>query len=611
MKGIKKMSFAAMAALAMVSCSNHDAWMSYEEFQAAQYDAAFVQKYGTIDPNHTWGFGSATTRAITDGYWDGTHTCYEDNLKDELTSLFLAEENLPTTAVNLTDPNLNQNLWFEGIGYIPSSYQEGKTVNCKVTAPATVYIYGKIEDLNLDVHGSGPVTFYNVGEITAFNPNSGEAHVYNAGTMTVTKTANITKLVNGKHLTFADYGNAAFLDSKMTLYSTNAEGATVELPYGGTIESTCDIHGTVNVTGNVNIQTNTDKSICGIVATGKIQNTAGKLVTSYIEANDFYFEGNELYLTSGAHVTAGTIEIVKSGCNVYATKNSVALVEATDFTFQNKNDFTHTFTDNIYFKVKEGGSIEIKGCFKNAHSDGSGQNHTYTDLSKYLANTEDEYHLVAGRLNAGNATGSPACGDEWTIGTPDEEPGEGEKDPDKVPGVQGLTKGRIFCEDLGSTGDFDFNDVVFDAVINDDKSVDIKVWAAGGILDLEVAGVNVHSDAMLGAGIVNTGVAVGKREYAEIHLTAAQAEAMGIKTIEDIPVVVKQNEAAGYNEKILLKNTLGHAPQKICVPLNTKWVKEYEDISDAYPKFKQYVGNSSVGEKAFTEEINAEYLYNK
>ncbi len=43
---------------------------------------------------------------------------------------------------------------------------------------------------------------------------------------------------------------------------------------------------------------------------------------------------------------------------------------------------------------------------------------------------------------------------------------------------------RIFCEDMGSLGDFDFNDVVFDAIVQDNGDIDITVLANGATFDI-------------------------------------------------------------------------------------------------------------------------------
>jgi hypothetical protein len=42
----------------------------------------------------------------------------------------------------------------------------------------------------------------------------------------------------------------------------------------------------------------------------------------------------------------------------------------------------------------------------------------------------------------------------------------------------------------------------------------------------------------------------------------------------------------------MLKAETGAAPQKICLPVGTKWVDEYVDINAAYPNFEYWVRQS-------------------
>jgi hypothetical protein len=139
--------------------------------------------------------------------------------------------------------------------------------------------------------------------------------------------------------------------------------------------------------------------------------------------------------------------------------------------------------------------------------------------------------------------------------------------------------GRVFCEDLGSIGDFDFNDVVFDATVYSDGTADITILAAGGTMPLSVAGVEVH-DA-LGhndvSAMINTGAGPVENPY--------QFTANGTYTcINDIKVIVQHN-----TEAYELQANAGAAPHKICVPVGTLWLKEYIRIDEGYPLFQPYV----------------------
>ena len=68
-KVIKGIAAVAICA-GFASCSNHDfEFMTQEDFARAQYEAAFIKRFGQPDPSHDWGFSSVytgtQTRAIT------------------------------------------------------------------------------------------------------------------------------------------------------------------------------------------------------------------------------------------------------------------------------------------------------------------------------------------------------------------------------------------------------------------------------------------------------------------------------------------------------------------------------------------------------------------
>lgn len=176
---------------------------------------------------------------------------------------------------------------------------------------------------------------------------------------------------------------------------------------------------------------------------------------------------------------------------------------------------------------------------------------------------------------------------------------------------------RVFCEDLGSTSnrkDFDYNDVVFDAKIIEEYSedrtydgttltstsapyeynyyADITVYAAGGELSLTVGGEEVNS--LFGKTtnyIINTVKDDDDTPAAHIEGLKPQTFKYEFESEEDakignIPVMVKTQ-----NVPIYLKSEKGEAPQKICVPVNTRWTYERVAIDEAYSNFADWVGH--------------------
>ena len=168
------------------------------------------------------------------------------------------------------------------------------------------------------------------------------------------------------------------------------------------------------------------------------------------------------------------------------------------------------------------------------------------------------------------------------------------------PGFQGNTDEieyavRIICEDLGASDDFDFNDVVFDALIKDGKTY-IKVLAAGGTLPLYVAGREVHEVLGENSTKVMINTANGK------HYVKPAGEFVvneAYDSYNDIPVQVKITNAtdatASTNEGLTtLKSVKGAAPQKIAVDTSFEWCDEREQIENKYTNFGTYVSNSAT-----------------
>lgn len=153
---------------------------------------------------------------------------------------------------------------------------------------------------------------------------------------------------------------------------------------------------------------------------------------------------------------------------------------------------------------------------------------------------------------------------------------------------------RIVCEDLGTTDDFDFNDVVFDAVFNPNElgggnTVIITVRAAGGRLPLYVGGTEVHG--ALGVpvsqeGIVNTGRKTVPIAIYRIPFTGSRSWTyLDYNSIE----VKVESEDAIY----VLQSPEEKAPEKILVGTDFTWPGERISIESVYTNFSDYVQNPS------------------
>ena len=169
---------------------------------------------------------------------------------------------------------------------------------------------------------------------------------------------------------------------------------------------------------------------------------------------------------------------------------------------------------------------------------------------------------------------------------------------------------RIIAEDLGTAvSDFDYNDVVFDVALSNDwipsmnanKLVaHIILQAAGGTLPLFIGDKEVHELFNVSTNtMVNTGAGTSRPAVAFTYILG-DADWSKPHTANEIPVVVKNK-----NNIVELTTSPGMAPEKICVPITTRWMKEYINIVNGYHEFGLYVINRG----SFWNTYNVDNLY--
>ena len=203
---------------------------------------------------------------------------------------------------------------------------------------------------------------------------------------------------------------------------------------------------------------------------------------------------------------------------------------------------------------------------------------------------------------------------------------------------------RVMCEDLGETDDFDFNDVVFDVKYTREEEKDsndewvpvgngtwtgtITLRASGGTLPIYIenfdgtqyechetmggtkmsetlynpinVGTNLTKDAVTLPSV--SGLTSTNPDNVHIYVYKADGTLAGT----DITYPERQN---------LQKFGTNAAPQKICMPTDVRWLKERKQIETAYPHFREWVvredGAAGFGnENDWTrEDINEGPLY--
>lgn len=168
-----------------------------------------------------------------------------------------------------------------------------------------------------------------------------------------------------------------------------------------------------------------------------------------------------------------------------------------------------------------------------------------------------------------------------------------------VPGLSAPNAAkRVMVEDLidsnlkvVKTSDWDFNDAVFDVRFEgwgNDRCAVITLHAAGGTKYLTIGGqgtngVEVHKALGVETGtMVNTGMGT-TRPVAIFRIPVAD----NVNNANDIPVYVGSQ---------VLEAKQGAATQKFCVPTDTRWMQERQQLKKTYNQFGGYVKNGTPKE---------------
>ena len=178
-------------------------------------------------------------------------------------------------------------------------------------------------------------------------------------------------------------------------------------------------------------------------------------------------------------------------------------------------------------------------------------------------------------------------------------------DPDPVP--ETTPQWIIACEDLGSTEDYDFNDIVFGVTHKaGETTATITPMAAGGVYKAEIYYNNeligeIHE--LLGHSVkedgkypmINTGVTKdnGKTEKTiTVPSDFTMSENMGGFNIK-VTIPQEGEEATGLGgQAVRIWGTEeGKAPQMFMLEGTWRWPKEKQNIEDAYPNFAKWNRN--------------------
>ena len=630
MTGVAALAFAAT----LTSCSKagdlYDEGAIEKEKAAkktASFEEAFTKRYGKIDSNNDWGFGNigkAATRAAVANRANAYSSVFTfptapaDNLfatekdgnavlitKYESGNNFYIDNTINGNGQTIQPNGNNIKLYVTGDNVIPSGFYIPASTTLyllpgtKLTLPdnysfgqwqCKVYIAegaelicaGKLQlAANCELYNRGTITtdqfevtnsalFYNEGTIDMSEKTPGEISVennnsviVNDGTIRAKKlhTAGTGHVQNNADVTISGDTN---VDSNNNTWVNNGQYTTNNFTFmatSGDVINNCKL--TVNNRFYIGLGQN---------PTGEFK-LDGSIITKDLELHG----PANIRMTSNSVIkvsNTATMAITIPNYGIYGpASGDYAVFEAKNIVWESKNNFCVNYFGNLY--------VVAESHFEHSYLDGD------SDAAKANGGvgSQPTYYFdpVTVKMYV-NGTDKP----DYTIAESVCNPGfEGNKK--KIEYAV-----RIICEDLGASDDFDFNDVVFDALIKDGKTY-IKVLAAGGTLPLTVAGKEVHE--IFGVGtktMVNT---QPNAHYATKTDNQEFVIDQAYSSYKDIPVMVGVDANANpmTNEGMAtLKAEKGAAPQKIAVDTNFEWCDERQQIETKYTNFGEYVQKSGT-----------------
>lgn len=639
--------------------------LTKEEYEKiSEYTQNFTYRYGQMDPEHSWGFGELApegskgmmTRAISPSY----------NFPDDAdASKFL---------VAVPDGVEIYKTYNQLISYIDETFS-GNDLRIQgfydwqsgsITSTNSLYVVGDVDLSSIYFYAGNGAEIYLTEGATLKLPVSGD--VTNIQSDVKLYIAEGAKLITEGLLKI----NSGFVYNHGTI-----EASSLEVNGSGLLYNT----GTVNVTGAILIANSNSVIVNDGTITGASLNTAG---SSHIQNNATmtisgltHIDSNNNTWVNNGHYTTGSFDYEATSSDVinncHLTVNGEFYIHFSDGkdgvflmdggagvvaeTFKGEGPFRIDMGSKSVFKVT--GTAVMNATKANYGVYGVGADYAVFHANKIEAGTANQgyevtyggkLYVVAETTHFANGFSGPypyidfkngcseanilqngsvpaitipasECNPGFNGGgtTPDPEP-EPDPDPDPMPETVTTETVRVMCEDLGSTNDFDFNDLVFDVYYTyeedaagnkSDIQAHITLQAVGGTLPIYI-GAQTTSDPTkeLHYRMTNTNaknpINVGAGTTCAPVTFTMPATSTNANDL-DICVGSSDNKATDF---IILPSSGNSnlAPQKICVSTTVRWLKESQQIEWGYTKFKDWV-NSQKQNPFWNDGINESYLY--
>ena len=637
---------ALLGAMMLSSCSHDDYYYSEEHAEQNvndKYAIAFEKAFGKVGPNVDWGFSSKNTNTRTFTRSVGTYADYRGHIEPTIT--------FPTdcAASNFLDalPKGVNRLPANGAGS-GSYFIDAQTQSVSTWAGASkIYVSGTV-DLS-DGDGDTSATTWKfapsntseiyllkdskliLGAASAFNFNVAAIYIAEGATLETAglfKANTNTKVYNHGNIKVGTFevntSSSLYNVGKLEAESVNAESNPSRIVNDGTINSSAVV---VNAGG---VQNNAEWTVTGTTEVNS--NNSGWVNNGHWTTNDYAYVGgswnviNNCFLEvkndfamnisseqgafkidagggvltryfDGGRASTGAVSgpfVIVMGPKAVFVVEETAILESGRgdedgfgifgpstgeyAVFQAKNIARDPYLESInsHGAVTYGGHLYVSAethFAQGKDSDGSG-----TYVPQPFIHEKDGFSIANNIYASGFKSGKPS------INIP------------QTPCSPGFKGGnplyRVIAEDLSAeeSGDFDFNDVVFDVVKAEGGKTTLRLICAGGTLPLKVMDQEVHD--LFGEKVPNA------QGLYRMYNTGAGPNVDPIEftvdgtftTPEQIKnIIIKVYKNGSWLE---LKANTGEAACKILVDDTFKPVVERRNIADENKKFTNYVQGS-------------------
>jgi hypothetical protein len=572
----------ALAALSMLAaCSDYDPGESgnaidlteKEEQIIEEYTENFVKRYGAMDPDHTWGFGvkgsedEMGTRAVQVDRNDWTIYVYEDGTVK-------LKSTVGTYRKDDWDDNYNYH-YMEKAGYVIPGFPS--PIDDLYHCDQGVYTQEQIDQMASNM--TSEVNQYNLSKAAELSPIGDVTDEEVQYVSWWFRTHPTPKSVTPPFTEFFIQDISQDFDRDSYPSGNQIYTDYSDMDYFSTLTS----DGYWEHINNLNQQKAND--IINTVPAA----TLGGDTTALATLTQTYPERTLKYWTSEGPYERGTNDVIIRDGTAYTTS----------FSYHNSDD-NKDYENYVLVHLTFVGPISGK---------------LYDGY--YLA-FDYEMHKDPGTVNDGEITDIPCDGyySNWIVKL---SPGNPEwKKEDHI-------WYRVMCEDLGSTDDYDFNDLVFDVYYtgtgsNEDPYLaHIRIQASGGTLPIHIgyntdayethrllqgddveynASTDLYSPINVGYSSIR-GVVTAAPKDIVLNMTELIAgkglDADQATNPDRIPIYVNKFTSDERKAFVLPEtDRTDAAPQKICIPGNSvRWMRERKQIEETYTYFPLWVNQEN------------------